>query len=117
MASPDGRSPEVAVRQRVFVLLRPRGPFGRYWVAISAKAPFWRKHILFQRFARRTGSWQTLRKVVLTESGGHEGSGEAVSSATFTARLPKGTLVRAFVPESQARPCYLPGASGQLRTP
>ncbi len=52
-----------------------------------------------------------VRSVVLAESE-YSGGG----SATFPVRLPKGTLLRAFLPSSAARPCYLEGYSVLIRT-
>jgi hypothetical protein len=70
----------------------------------------WRKRVFIQSFDRRLGTWQAVKSVVLTESRGR------LALATFTVRLPKGTLVRAVFPRSQAGPCYLTGASNSLRT-
>jgi hypothetical protein len=72
--------------------------------------------VLIQRFQRRLGGWKLVRTVVLTESGGHPGSGEAVSFAEFRARIPSGSLLRAVLPRSAARPCYLAGYSKLLQT-
>ena len=68
---------------------------------------FWRKRVLFQRLDRRLGTWATVKKVVLTRSTG---------GVTFRAPVPKGSLVRAVLPLSEARPCYLAGYSPLLRT-
>lgn len=101
-------SAEIFVRKRAGILLRQRSP-RRFSVSVQnhAGAMFWRKRFLFQRFDRRLGTWLTVRRVVLTESDG---------STTFTASVPKGSLVRAVIPLSQARPCYAAGYSPLLRT-
>jgi hypothetical protein len=101
-------STEIFVRKRAGILLRQRSP-RRFSVSVQnhAGAIFWRKHFLFQRFDRRLGTWVTVRRVVLTESDG---------TTTFTASVPKGSLVRAVIPLSQARPCYAAGYSPLLRT-
>jgi hypothetical protein len=101
-------SAEIFVRKRAGILLRQRSP-RRFSVSVQshAGAMFWRKPFLFQRFDRRLGTWVTVRRVVLTESDG---------STTFTASVPKGSLVRAVIPLSQARPCYAAGYSPLLRT-
>lgn len=105
----NGRtSPEISVRKRAGVTLRRRSPRRFSVVAWGyGGATFWRKRLLLQRFDRRLGTWATVRQVVLTESSGW---------TTFTASLPKGTIVRAVVPLAQARPCYLAGYSNQVRT-
>jgi hypothetical protein len=101
-------SAEIFVRKRAGILLRQRSP-KRFSVSVQnhAGAMFWRRHFLFQRFERRLGTWVIVRRVVLTESDG---------STTFTASVPKGSLVRAVIPLSQARPCYAAGYSPLLRT-
>lgn len=105
---------QVVIRQRANVRLT-EAPSGRgYQVGVSARIRFWNKRVSIQRFDRRTGTWLTFRSVVLTEQ-------RAIgSSRLFYARirlsLPRGTLIRAFLPRAQARPCYLPGSSRVLRT-
>ena len=77
--------------------------------AVWAKVPFWHKRVIVQR--RSGGAWKTLREVLLTDQQGTGADGGILSSATFHLRVPRGTLVRAVVPISQARPCYLAGVS------
>jgi hypothetical protein len=105
----NGRvSSEITVGRRPGVLLRQRSP-RRFDVGVqgTGSALFWRKKALFQRFDRRLGIWRTVKQVVLTESSGY---------TTFRAAVPKGSLVRAVIPLSQARPCYYAGYSPLLRT-
>jgi hypothetical protein len=101
-------SAEVTIRKRAVVTLR-RPSAGRFQVRASGRL-VWRKRVFIQSFDRRLGTWQAVKSVVLTESRGR------LALATFTVRLPKGTLVRAVFPRSQAGPCYLTGASNSLRT-
>ena len=101
-------SAPITVRARPGVLLRRRSS-GRFDLGVQAQsggAVFWRKRVLFQRFDRRLGTWITVRRVVLGSTG----------STTFRASVPKGSVVRAVLPPSQARPCYLAGYSSQVRT-
>lgn len=110
-------SNEVLVRQRAGVYLRRLGRT-RFKVAASSNprggmaggvvTTFWRKRVLFQRFDRRLGAWKTVKQVTLTQ--------KSVSGTVFRVSLPKGTLVRAVLSLSQARPCYLGGTSLTLRT-
>jgi hypothetical protein len=102
----DDISAEVAVRQRARVNLWPRDG-GRFEVSVGGKVSFWRRFVLLQRFERARGVWITLRRVVLTEDFG--------SSLPFRPPVPKGTLIRAVFPLSQARPCYIAGASPTIR--
>jgi hypothetical protein len=113
----DQESAPVAIRQRANVSLRQLAS-GRLWAGVVAKTQFWRKHVLIQRFNRRLGTWSTVRSVVLTETvAGAPGAASFVwSYAEFRLRVPKGTLLRAFFPLSQARPCYLGAASTLVRT-
>lgn len=80
----------------------------RLTVSVSGSG-YWRgKRITLQRFG--SGRWLTIRVVTLRET---FGNGALVSAR---ARLPKRTLVRAILPRSQARPCFLPAVSNTART-
>jgi hypothetical protein len=106
-------SAPVTIRQVPSVFLDQRGA-RRFEVGIVAKGQFWRKKALFQR---RVGNrWVTQKTVVLTESGSQPGYPYVYTSAEFSARVPKGSSVRAVLPLSQAKPCYLQGASDPVRT-
>jgi hypothetical protein len=83
-------------------------------VGISSKGQFWRKQVLFQR--RAGGKWVTLKQVTLTETGGQPGFPFVWTSAEFRASVPKGSQVRAVLPASQAKPCYLAAVSNVVRT-
>lgn len=112
----DKASAQITVRQRPSVSLAPRASGKKFYVAVGGKAQFWRKRVLIQRFGRRLGTWTNMRSVVLTETGGYPGSGEVVSWSEFKGSFPRGALLRAVFPLSQARPCYLAGYSRLLRT-
>lgn len=112
----DNLSGPITVRQRANVRLLPLASRRGFTVTVSGKTQFWRKRVLFQRFDRRLGTWKLVKVVVLTETGGFPGYGGAATWAKFRASLPKGTLVRALFPRSQARPCYLAGVSKLVRT-
>lgn len=109
-------SAQITVRQRPRIELLPPAPGAarRFKVDVVAKAQFWRRQVIIQRFDRRLGTWVKLKSVVLTEQGG--AGVFVVTSATFGATVPKGTLIRAVFPLAQARPCYLAGFSNLLRT-
>jgi hypothetical protein len=112
----DTPSAAIAIRQRAAVHLRPLASRNRFRVLVGGKLQFWRKRIVIQRFERRLGTWITVRSVLLTETGGTAGYGDAVTWADLRVPAPRGTLVRALLPQSQARPCYLAGVSRLLRT-
>lgn len=106
-------SDEVTIRARPYVLLR-RVSARRFDVRVHALQNFWRKRVVVQRFDRRFGMWANVRTVVLRESGG--AGGYVSASASFRAAYPKGAVLRAHFPLSQARPCYLAGTSPIVRT-
>ena len=102
-------SEEIRVQQRVAVYMRPRSG-RRFEVWVGGRVSFWRRFVLLQRFERRRGIWITMRRLVLTE--GTTGN----YSAPFRPRVPRGTQLRAVMPLSQARPCYLAGYGPIFRT-
>ena len=68
------------------------------------------KRVLIQRFnPRGTGTWVRLRSLALPRGGG------TWIDVSFALSLPRGSLVRAVLPLSQARPCYVGGYSNMLR--
>jgi hypothetical protein len=115
----DVASRQIAVRVRVSVGLSRRRDGRSLRVGAGGVDNFWRKRVEIQRFERRLGTWRRLRTVVLTDSGGNPGSGPSTglsgSLAYFVPRVPRGTLLRAVMPLSQAKPCYLAGTSATLR--
>lgn len=106
-------SSTVTIRQRANVGLERRRSGNGYVVSVSAKRSFWRKPVLIQR--RQGARWQTVRRVVLTDSVGSTGTVSS-SQATFSLAVPRGTVLRAFLPEAQARPCYAASSSRRVRT-
>jgi hypothetical protein len=85
-------------------------------VAVRSELQFWKRHVVIQRLDRSFGRWVDMKKVVLAKTGAAPGSPFVWSSAEFSTVVPRGTLVRAVFPLSQARPCYLASFSNQLRT-
>ena len=104
-------SAHVTVRLHPRVSLFQRSP-RRFEVFVGGA--FWRKSVLIQR--RQQGSWATVKSVVLTDTYSQPGSRFATTGATFGASYSKGTQIRAVLPLSQARPCYLAGVSKTVRT-
>jgi hypothetical protein len=108
-------SPAITVRQAARLLIR-RVPATRntFEISVSGKLGFWHRRALFQQ---RVGSrWKTIKNVLLTEQGGVGNAGIIWTSARFKASVPRGKLVRAVLPASQAKPCYLAGTSQPMRT-
>jgi hypothetical protein len=111
----NATSAPITVRQAARLLIR-RLPNRRttYEISISGKLGFWHKRVLFQQ---RVGSrWKTLKNVLLEDQGGVGTQGIIWTIARFKAQVPRGKLVRGVLPASQAKPCYLAGASKPMRT-
>ncbi len=106
-------SPTVTIRQQANVVLERRRSGPGYTVAVSAKRSFWRKKVQIQR--RQGGAWRTVKTVVLSDSVGSTGTVSA-SQATFRLSLPRGATLRALLPLSQAKPCYVSSVSRTVRT-
>jgi hypothetical protein len=111
----DATSNVVKVQQRPSVTLQQR-PRGTFWVHVNAGRSFWKKRVVLQRYEPSSRRWRNVRSAVLADSGSNAGSPFIWSETEkFQQRLPKGTLVRATLPLSQARPCYAAGYSNLLR--
>ena len=108
-------SSEVKVQTRPSVSLGQRPP-GMFFVNVNAQRGFWRKRVSLQRFDREKRVWREVRKVQLTETGAPPGVGWVWSGSNkVRVQVPKGTTLRAVLPLSQTRPCYLAGYSNLLR--
>lgn len=114
----DSTSTPIVIRRAAGVSLS-KHPGGELRVFAGGRNNFWRKRVRLERFDTRLGSWRLVRTVVLTLSARAAGQGPAVGTsyswARIKPRLPKGTLVRAVLPLSEARPCYLAGTSRAVR--
>ena len=108
-------SPEIKVQTRPTVSLGQRPP-GMFFVFVNSQRSFWRKRVTIQRFDRGKRVWREVRKVQLTETGAPPGVGWVFTgSEKVRVKVPKGTTLRAVLPLSQTRPCYLAGYSNLLR--
>jgi hypothetical protein len=106
------RSSPVIVRQRASVTLARTRSGPGFVVAVVSKRSLWRKKVDIQR--RQGGAWRILRTVRLTDSVRSTGSVSA-SEARFRLSVPKGALLRARLPRSEARPCYVESVSRTVR--
>jgi hypothetical protein len=109
----DAVSAPLALQQRAWVRLLPRPTAGRFYVSVAGMVSVWRKRATIQR--RTGGRWKAVKNVVLTNQDG-TGTGGVVNGAGFALRVPRGSLLRAVLPRSQAKPCYLAGVSSTVRT-
>ena len=106
----DAVSPDVTVQVRPSVQLSRRAGRG-FHVRVWAAVPFRGKRVVIERYDRRVGTWAAIRGVRLTEF-----VGASARAAKFRAVVPRRSLVRAVLPRSEARPCYLAGYSNLVRT-
>jgi hypothetical protein len=101
-------STPVTVRKRANVQLDRKRRGGGFWVGAGGLRSFWHKRVRIER--RQGSSWKTVKSVLLTDSDAASGYG-SWTEAEFTLSVPKGTEIRAVLPQSQTGPCYLPGVS------
>jgi hypothetical protein len=102
----------VPIRQGASVsLARSRAGAG-FVVSVISRRSLWRKKVEIQH--RRGGAWRTVRAVRLTESVRSTGN-VSVSEARFRLSAPRGALLRARLPGSEARPCYVESVSRTVR--
>jgi hypothetical protein len=107
------RSSAVTIRQRANVGLERRRSGNGFVASVTARRSFWRRQVLIQR--RTRGGWETLRRLVLSDSVESSGTVSA-SQVTFRLAVPRGTILRALLPANQARPCYVESVSRTVRT-
>ena len=107
-------SSPIAIRQPAFVTLNRRTG-RRVEVFVTAQRNLWRKRVRIQRYDRRLSAWTNIRWVVLTDTYARPGSPFTSTVARLTLLVPEGTLVRAVLPSSEARPCYTAGVSRAVR--
>lgn len=89
---------------------------GTTWTAkVTAGQALTGKAVLFQRYVRKTRRWKQLKRVLLSASTPGPAKPTVVSSATFTAKLVRGTRVRLAISTAQAAPCYVAATSASLR--
>ena len=71
---------------------------------------------MLQRFDTNKRLWIEVRRILLTETGAPPGVPWIWSgSDKVRVVVPKGTTMRAVLPLTQTRPCYLAGYSNLLR--
>jgi hypothetical protein len=101
-------SPGVTVQTRPGVRLEVNGR-NKWAVGVLAQRSFLDRRVQLQRFDRAKARWQTVRTFRLTKK-----FRIGVSSWTYgytRYRAVRGSQLRAYVPRSQAKPCYLAGFS------
>jgi hypothetical protein len=106
----DAASPTVVIQKRAFISLTKEEDGFR--VAVSSEtASVDGKRATIERLTS-TG-WKKLQTIILKADGAYAQYGE---KKKLRFKVPKGTLLRAVLPLSQAKPCYLAGYSKLIRT-
>jgi plastocyanin len=101
---------EVSVRPGL-VLARLRARL--FSVRLSAAQAFVGKYVVLQRYSAARRRWLTVKRVVLRTQVAPPP--KAVTGATFSSRLRRGTRLRVIVPLAQVAPCYAASASNVVR--
>ena len=113
--SAGAESVPVKLQTRPSVSLIQRPP-GKFAVNVNAQRPFWGRKVALQRFDPKKRAWIEVRKILLTEQGAPPGVPWVwTGSDKVRVDVPKGTTLRAVLPLSATRPCYLAGYSNMLR--
>lgn len=113
--SGGGESAPVKLQTRPSVSLGQRPP-GTFFVNVNAQRPFWGRKVSLQRFDPKKRAWIEVRKILMTEQGAPPGVPWVwTGSDNVRVDVPRGTTLRAVLPLSQTRPCYLAGYSNMLR--
>lgn len=103
-----------SIRVRPIVDLKRRGS-GRYEAAVmtAGGTTLGGRRVVLQSAPSRRGPWKVVAraKLKLTSSAT---AMNAISSATITARVPRGRLVRAALAAKQAAPCYTGAVSSAI---
>jgi hypothetical protein len=102
-------SPTLTIQVRAPVYLAPMpGRPGRFRLATWGGAvSLAGKRVRIERFDRTARKWKVVRTLVVDVDQTNE---------AFRIAVPKGTTVRAHLPLSQTKPCYLAGYSMLIRT-
>ena len=89
---------------------------GATWTAkVTAGQALTGKAVLFQRYVKLHKRWKQVKRVLLTATTPGPAKPTVVSSATFAAKLARGTRVRLLITAAQAAPCYVTATSRSLR--
>jgi hypothetical protein len=113
--SVGAESEPLKLQTRPSVSLGQRPP-GTFFVTVNAQRQFWHRKVVLQRFDTKKRVWIDVRRILLTETGATPGLPWIWSgSDKVRVVVPKGTTMRAVIPLSATRPCYLAGYSNLLR--
>ena len=108
------KSPAVAVTVTPVVKLQ-RVRRGSYAVSVTSAIDFKGKAIIFQRYSKLRKRWVQVKKVTLTKSSAGTPKPTIISTASFKAKVAKGTRVRLVLTKAHAAPCYAAANSNVVR--
>jgi len=86
----------------------------RFAVSVAAAQGFVGKHVVVQRFLAGKRRWKTLKRVRLSKAKPAVAP-TLVTSAAFSAAVPRRTRLRVLLLQDQVGPCYAAAQSGTLR--
>ena len=109
---------EVATRPLVGLVSTRSGHFRAY---VDGRLSFWHKRVRIERYDRGRSRWVLLRTIVLNRTlsmttGNPSYTFISSRSDEFSLKVPVGTKLRAVLPLSQAKPCYVAGTSQVVQT-
>lgn len=88
---------------------------GSFTATLVAGADFKGKVLLLQRYAKVRKRWVQVKKVTLTKSSAGTPKPTIISTASFKAKVAKGTRVRLVLTKAHAAPCYAAANSNVVR--
>jgi plastocyanin len=107
------KSPQFAAKVAPALSLR-RVRAGRFTASVTAAQPFTGKYVVLQRYVKTRRAWKTVKRVTL-KTAKPGAAPTQITSASFRARVARGTKLRLLLPQAQAGACYAAARSGTIR--
>jgi hypothetical protein len=108
------KSPAVAIAVRPLLQLT-KGAHSTWTAKVTAGQSLTGKAVLFQRYAKLRKRWVQVKRVVLGTATPGTTKPTVIMTASFKAKLARGTRVRLAISKAQAGPCYVAATSASLR--
>jgi plastocyanin len=87
---------------------------GRFSASVQAAQSFVGKYVVLQRYVKSRRAWKTVKRVTL-KTAKPGAAPTQVTSASFRAKVARGTKLRLLLPLAQAGACYAAARSGTIR--
>jgi len=110
----NGMSPVVSITVKPVLVLK-RVARGSFTVSVTAGQALTGKYVSFQRYRKLKKRWVQVKRVKLATAAAGPTKPTMITSASFKAKLPRGTRVRVLISKVQAAPCYVTAASKSIR--